>query len=152
MRFNNLNCAVSSLTVAVTGEWPMAKFDPVAHPLCKIYIGIPNICVLTFLFLTPQYSIALQLGTHRNIGWCDIGSSTLCVASIAVVSHSNNQSIHKLQFLIHNLRIVTMLPHTLLYYCQCLSYAPKCMNSSLQQKLIEIDEKHTGIIRWIETE
>lgn len=68
MRFSNLSYAASLLFLVVTGEWPMAKFDPLAHPLCKIYICIHNICVRAFLFLMSQYSVALMLHTHRNIG------------------------------------------------------------------------------------
>jgi len=46
----------------------MAKFDPLAHSLCKIYGCIHNICVLTFLFLMSQYNVAIMIGTHRNMG------------------------------------------------------------------------------------
>lgn len=71
----------------------MAKFDPLAHPLCKIYICIHNIGVLIFLFLMSQYSVSLMLGTHRNIGESDIVSNTLYAASVVVMSQGNSQSI-----------------------------------------------------------
>lgn len=126
MRFSNLSYAHSLIFVVVRGQQLLAKFDPLSHPLSKIYICIHNMCACFSFhngpvqcFINARYSKEYGIMEQSNIG-----SNILSAASIVAMSQDNSQSILKIiglnvvampLFALLSMLILCSQIHTLLY-------------------------------------
>lgn len=86
-----------------------------------------------------------MLYTHRNTELVDIGNNVQYVDSLVAVTQANSQSLLKITVI----EVVAIPLFTLLYYCQCLSYAPKFINSFVLQNSWKPMKKYTDIIHRI---